>query len=149
MREISGNVWDYQKNAIVAVTTNGQVTKSGKAVMGRGVAAQAARLYPWFPERLGACIAANGNHVHYLGDNLVSFPVEHSPYEVPDLGLIEQSARELAALADQAGWTAIVVPRPGCGGGGLSWHDVRTLLEPYFDDRFLVITTVSERESSG
>ncbi|MDR3578840.1 MAG: ADP-ribose-binding protein [Oryzomonas sp.] len=139
MREIRGNIWDYQKTAMVAVTTNGQVTKNA-AVMGRGVAAQAARLFPWFPARLGACIAENGNHVHHLGDNLVSFPVEHSPYEVPDLKLIERSARELAALADQAGWNMIVVPRPGCGGGGLSWHDVRPLLEPYFDDRFLIIT---------
>ena len=139
MREISGNIWEYQKTAIVAVTTNGQVTKNA-SVMGRGVAAQAARLFPWFPGRLGACIAENGNHVHYLGDNLVSFPVEVSPYAVPDLGLIERSARELAALADEAGWTTIVVPRPGCGGGGLSWHDVRPLLERHFDDRFLVIT---------
>jgi len=140
MHEISGNIWDYQKTAIVAVTTNGQVTKNGKAVMGRGVAAQAARLFPWFPERLAAHIAANGNHVHYLGDNLVSFPVEHSPYEIPDLRLIEQSARELAALADTAGWATIVVPRPGCGGGGLAWKDVRPILERYLDDRFLAIT---------
>jgi hypothetical protein len=140
MREISGNIWDYQKTAIVAVTTNGQVDKNGTAVMGRGVAAQAARLFPWFPGRLGACIAESGNHVHHLGDNLVSFPVEHSPYEIPDLGLIERSARELAVLADEAGWTTVVVPRPGCGGGGLSWNDVRPLLERHFDDRFLVIT---------
>ncbi|GFE61074.1 ADP-ribose-binding protein [Geobacter sp. AOG2] len=140
MLEISGNIWDYQKTAIVVVTTNGQVTKNGTAVIGRGVAAQAARLFPWFSQRLGACITENGNHVHHLGDNLVSFPVEHSPYEIPDLGLIERSARELAAMADEAGWTTVVVPRPGCGGGGLSWHDVRRLLEPHFDDRFLVIT---------
>lgn len=140
MREISGNVWDYQKTAIVAVTTNGQVTRSGKAVMGRGVAAQASQRFPWFSERLGACIAEKGNHVHHLGENLVSFPVEHSPYEIPDLGLIEQSARELAVLADEAGWTAVVVPRPGCGGGGLSWKDVRPILERYFDERFLIIT---------
>ena len=140
MREISGNIWEFQKTAIVAVTTNGQVTKKNAAVMGRGVAAQAAQLFPWFPEKLGACILKNGNHVHYLEENLVSFPVEASPYEVPDLRLIERSARELATLADEAGWTMIVVPRPGCGGGGLSWNDVRPLLERHFDDRFLIIT---------
>ena len=49
MREISGNVWDYQKNAIVAVTTNGQVTKSGKAVMGRGVPPRRRGFFPGFP----------------------------------------------------------------------------------------------------
>lgn len=141
MREICGNIWDYYKTSIIAITTNGQVAKNGgTAVIGRGVAAQAARLFPWFAKRLGACIAESGNHVHHLGDNLVSFPVEHTIYENPDLRLIEQSARELAAMADAAGWTKIVVPRPGCGGGGLSWHDVRPILERYFDDRFVIIT---------
>jgi hypothetical protein len=140
MREITGNIWDYRETAVVAVTTNGQVTGSGRAVMGRGVAAQAARLFPHLAATLGALLAEQGNHVHYLGDNIVSFPVEHSPFENPDPRLIEQSARELAALADGRGWTKVVVPRPGCGGGGLSWNEVRPLLEPYFDERFTVIT---------
>lgn len=140
MREITGNIWDYRETAVIAITTNGQVAKSGRGVMGRGVAAQAARLFPELPTTLGDLLAERGNHVHYLGDNIVSFPVEHSPYENPDPRLIEQSARELALMADANGWTAVVVPRPGCGGGGLAWKDVRPLLEPYFDDRFQVIT---------
>lgn len=108
--------------------------------MGRGVARQAAALFQDLPAILGALITEKGNHCHYLGYNIVSFPVEHSPFEIPDLRLIEQSARELAILADQQGWQKVVVPRPGCGGGGLSWKDVRPILERHLDERFLVIT---------
>jgi hypothetical protein len=140
MTEIIGNIWDYRETSIIAITTNGQVTKSGKAVMGRGVASQSMKFFPSLPSRLGQCIAENGNHVHELGDNIVSFPVENSPFEMPDLHLIERSARELVVLADQRGWQTIVVPRPGCGGGGLSWKEVRPLLENSFDDRFVVIS---------
>jgi len=140
MHEINGNIWDFRGTSIIAITTNGQVTRSGKAVIGRGVAAQALDILPDLPKKLGRRIAEKGNHVHYLGDNIVTFPVEHSPYEVPDLALIERSARELVAMADELGWQALVVPRPGCGGGGLSWSEVRPLLERYFDERFSVIT---------
>ncbi len=140
MREVWGDIWDYRGEAVLAITTNGQVTRSGGAVMGRGVAAQAARLFPHLSMTLGALLVERGNHVHMLGNGIVSFPVEHTPYENPDLGLIARSARELAALADQEGWTKVVVPRPGCGGGGLSWHEVRPLLEPHFDGRFMVIS---------
>jgi len=139
MIEISGNIWDYRGSAVIAITTNGQVGRSGRAVMGRGVAAQACRMMPELAELLGRRIAEGGNHVHYLAENIVSFPVEHSPFELPDLALIERSARELAALADQMGWQDVVVPRPGCGGGGLSWKEVRPLLKRHLDGRFRVI----------
>ena len=137
MTEIIGNIWDHRGNAVIVITTNGQVTKSGIAVMGRGVAA---KLFPSLSARLGRCLAERGNHVHELGDSIVSFPVEHSPFEVPDLTLIERSARELAAMADELRWQEVVVPRPGCGGGGLSWKEVRPLLERHFDERFKVIS---------
>ncbi|NVN93460.1 MAG: ADP-ribose-binding protein [Desulfuromonadales bacterium] len=149
MRELCGNIWDFRLTAIIAITTNGQVSRSGKAVMGRGVAAQAARMFPEIPALLAQRIVEQGNHVHYLGDNIVSFPVEHSPYQVPDLKLIERSARELVELANHRGWQSIVVPRPGCGGGGLSWEDVKPILESCFDERFTVITAVQVDNYEG
>ena len=57
-----------------------------------------------------------------------------------EMSLIEQSCRELVELTDYKGWQKVVVPRPGCGGGGLEWEEVKTILERHFDERFHVIT---------
>jgi ADP-ribosyl-[dinitrogen reductase] hydrolase len=144
IQELSGNLWEYHNQGyVVAITTNGKVSRTGKNVMARGTAKQAAERFPELPQLLGEKIAAAGNHVHELPGRLVSFPVEHTPYEVPDLKLIEQSSRELRQLADDKGWEKVIVPRPGCGGGGLSWGDVRPLLAPYFDERFRIIKAAS------
>jgi hypothetical protein len=140
MKEIQGNLWDHYGREIIAITTNGLVSKSGKAVLGNGCARQAGERFPDLARKLGTFLAEQGNHAMYLGDGIVNFPVEHSPFENPDLRLIERSAQELASLADAMGWEKVVVPRPGCGGGGLSWKDVKPILEKHFDDRFLLIS---------
>ena len=140
MIETCGDIWEYLGKAVIAVTTSGSVTRRGKAVMGRGVASQAALRFPDLPERLGLLLAQGGNHVHVVGEGIVSFPVEVSAWACPELRLISQSARELRELADREGWEMVLVPRPGCGGGGLEWREVRPLLEEYFDDRFIVIS---------
>ncbi len=64
-----------------------------------------------------------------------------------DMALIKRSARELRALADEHGmpnngirWESIVLPRPGCGAGELSWDEVRPVLNNILDDRFYAIT---------
>ncbi|HEY6872224.1 MAG TPA: ADP-ribose-binding protein [Geobacteraceae bacterium] len=140
MHEKTGNIWEYLGSAVIAITTNGMVAGNGAAVFGRGCARQAAARFPDLPQRLGRLLREGGNHVHYLGDGIVSFPVEETPWENPDPRLIGRSARELRDLADRFGWRTVVVPRPGCGGGGLDWREVRPLLDRLFDDRFIVIT---------
>jgi hypothetical protein len=52
--------------------------------------------------------------------------------------IIAESADVLTKLADIAGWNSIVIPKPGCGAGGLNWNDVKPLLET-LDDRFYII----------
>jgi hypothetical protein len=92
------------------------------------------------PAILGGLIQSRGNHVFCLGEGIFNFPVENSSFEVPDLALIERSCRELAALADSLGWPEVILPRPGCGTGGLEWSEVRPLLSRHFDRRFRIIT---------
>jgi hypothetical protein len=142
MREVTGNIWDYLGSAVIAITTNGLVTPDGRAVFGRGCARQGRERFPDLPQRLGRLLRDGGNHVHCLGDGIVSFPVEETPWENPDLRLIRRSADELRILADRHGWQTVVVPRPGCGGGGLAWEDVRPCIEEVFDDRFILITAI-------
>lgn len=141
VRETIADLWTFHdRGAVVAVTTSGLVGKDGLARLGRGVARQAGERHPWFAARLGALLAASGHHVQHVGERIVSFPVEHHPLERPDPELIRRSAVELAVLAQREGWTFVAIPRPGCGGGGLDWQEVKPLLSPYLDDRFVAVT---------
>lgn len=141
MIETVGDIWEYADTAVIAITTNGSLTPDGRAIFGRGVARQAALRYSGLAEKLGRLLAEKGSHVFDLGCGIVTFPVEETPWSLPDLRIIARSAGELRLLADRSGWGQVVVPRPGCGGGGLAWQDVKPLLEVCFDHRFLVISS--------
>lgn len=143
MKEITGNLWDHYSDdpkCIIVITTNGYVKKSGECVMGRGCAKEAKEFFPGIAKDLGTLIKQHGNHVHYLEQGIISFPVKHNWWEDADITLIEQSAQEFVVLVNDAEWTSIVVPRPGCGCGGLAWDIVKPVLEKYLDDRFSIIT---------
>ncbi|HWI40203.1 MAG TPA: ADP-ribose-binding protein [Verrucomicrobiae bacterium] len=139
MREISGDILEHLGERPVVITTNGKVWPDGTAVMGDGCAREAARRLPDLPARLGRLLMEKGNRVFDLGDGIVSFPVEESPWEVSSITLIRRSALELRELADRRGWHEVVLPPPGCGGAGLTVAEVRPVLESILDDRFLLL----------
>ncbi len=145
MQEVTGDLWGYLGKAVIVITTNGYVTRDGRAILGNGVARQAGELFSGLDRWLGWLLREGGNRVHDLGDGLVSFPVEDSPWSNPDLRLIRTSARQLRELADRKGWRQVIVPRPGCGGGGLDWSEVAPLLAEVFDERFRVISVDTDR----
>ncbi|MBV5339068.1 MAG: ADP-ribose-binding protein [Deltaproteobacteria bacterium] len=140
MLETVGDIWAHAATSRIVITTNGSLTPDGRAIFGRGVARQAALRHPDLAEKLGSLLSAQGNHVFDLGNGIVTFPVEETPWSLPDLRIVARSALELRALADSAGWEQIIVPRPGCGGGGLAWKEVKPLLTICFDERFVVIS---------
>ena len=170
MKELRGDLHDIPCD-VVCITTNGFVSKNGKAVMGRGCAKEIKELEPGIDLILGSRIKNNGNTVSTLkttttGKMILSFPVkpesvvfdgenivEHAKrkfkvgdtvpgyYAKADLEIIEHSARALRRMADSMPeWKTILIPRPGCGAGELSYSEVRPILEKYFDQRFTVVT---------
>lgn len=168
MKESKGNIFKVACDA-VCVTTNGFVKSNGLAVMGRGCAATVAKNFPKVPGKLAQHIGKNGNCVgviyHNNGIQLVSYPVKpvstvfdgnnvvrHMTNKfrigdrvpgwaaVAEMGIIERSARELVALTDEMGWKEVILPRPGCGAGELSWEQVRPVLADLLDDRFTCMT---------
>lgn len=149
MIEVKGNLWTYPADVRV-ITTNGTVKKDGTCVMGRGCALEAKKMLPWLPQFLGSVISKNGNSPYLLDRSedgqLYSFPVKHNWYGKADIRLIEESAKAIIPLINSQayllpyGARTIVIPRPGCGNGGLNWADVKPVLEPILDDRFHVIT---------
>lgn len=147
MLEATGDLWTMRALAR-CITTNGEVDRNGRAVMGRGCALQAAQFDPTLKGDLGKLLTEHGNHVHLLRHRvckpmLISFPVKHHWREPADLDLIERSARELVELCSihllDKNPGGVLVPRPGCGAGQLEWDDVRTVLLRHLDDRFVAV----------
>ena len=145
MREAEGNIWSFSADAYV-ITTNGFVKKNGAAVMGRGIAAQAAKKFPWFPKLLGDSLLSQGNHVDCFEAYdkrppvvLITFPVKFAWWEKADLALIERSTKELVNVVMSNRWKQVLMPRPGCGNGQLDWNIVKPIIEPYLNERFLVV----------
>lgn len=155
MREQRKNLWDMRVDA-VCITTNGYVNKQGDAVMGAGCALEARSKFPGIAHELGSLITDVGNHVHrlqtprhgwYDGESgeeftteVLSFPVKHHWKERADMKLIERSAQELVALTDEWSFSSVAVPRPGCGNGHRNWEDVKPVIEPILDDRFIIVS---------
>ncbi len=155
MLEAFGDIWELADEGCDAlvITTNGFVRNDGRAVMGRGIAEQAAKRYPKLQAELGRCLRTYGNHCFvFSGYNpnydIITFPVKpvFGPSREPgwmskaELPLIEQSARELLGITKRYDWIDVLLPRPGCGYGGLNWRDVRPTLRGILDDRFTAVT---------
>ena len=145
MHEKTADLWDLHGiGAWVAITTNGFVKKNGEAVMGRGVAREAAQCFEWLQAQLGDRIRDAGNHVHKFSTiRLFTFPVKHHWHDPADPDLIVRSAKELAAWIRDPGagpsTPRVYLVRPGCGNGQLRWEDVKPLIAPIFDDRVVIV----------
>lgn len=147
MNELKGNIWDIAKlNDNICITTNGTIKKNGEAVMGRGIALQAKQKYPILPSKLGKLLMNFGNQVYYLYNietngtlfkNLFSFPVKHNWWEKADIELIKHSLKEIIVIFNRGMSNKderFLIPRPGCGNGGLNWKDVKPELQKVLDE---------------
>ena len=159
MREVSGDLFSYHADAIV-IPTNTQIRYPKDtdphlaypvAVMGAGLAKQAAEREPELPAWLGERISQHG------GEHVYVYTLETSDGEDPtyyaclptkchwkdrsSLGLITDMVHELRFIARAMAWELIALPRLGCGLGGLRWEDqVRPLLlDLDLDDRFVIV----------
>jgi hypothetical protein len=151
----------------ICITTNGHYTTEGLAVMGGGCAGICAKRWPETAVRLGKCLKNFGTNVpfvigaldgkgNYVEPNLrmikeskfrtliFSFPTIDNLMDGAKLPLIKQSAEELKKFVQTYGLRNVVIPRPGVGIGGLSWQEVKAVLEPLLDDRFTIVSFAHE-----
>jgi hypothetical protein len=147
----------------ICITTNGMFTVDGLACMGGGSAGECARRWPQTVIRLGKCLKNFNENIpfvigaldgkgNYIEPSLkiikekkfktliISFPTIDSLLEGSKLSLIKQSAEELVKMVYRFELKGIVIPRPGCGIGSLSYKDVKPILEAVFDDRFTIVS---------
>lgn len=168
MIQIKGNIFDpttyrimnpptrgwvpvsWAPNAI-CVTTNAMTKLEGNrlvGVMGRGIAKQAADIFPTIAQALAEQLLENGNHTQIIQVTddiqplyIVALPTK-THWRLPsDPALVNNSLSELFELANHWNWQRVVLPRPGCGLGGLDYESqVKPLLQLHLDDRFAIIT---------
>lgn len=152
MRECFGDIWQNHKaGAWICVTTNGIVKADGKAVMGAGIAKDAARRFPDLPAQLAAYLQKFGNRVFMFPKlRIITFPTKHHFHDRSDINLIIKSCRELVEILDKYPdlVSNVWLPRPGCKNGRLRWDDVREAIEPLLDDRVIVIEREEMKEDS-
>jgi hypothetical protein len=139
MHEVVGDLWTWPAQ-LRCITTNGCVNNRGEAIMGRGCALEAKQRFPELPRRMGELLNLHGNRVMRLGHDLASFPTKHHWRDKSDLALIRQSAEQIAILADKFGYLHVLIPRPGCNNGRLTWEEVRPVIAPFLNHRFTIIT---------
>lgn len=148
MQVVEGDIWEYHaQGAWIIITTNAGLTKSGLAVMGRGVALQASERFPTLRSRLGAALrtidrsaeAESIPCVAFEDLRIICFPVKWTFYDDAELDLIEASARHCMQLLDEIGIATIYSVKPGCGSGHLLWSQVQPILAPIFNDRVTIV----------
>jgi hypothetical protein len=130
----------------ICITTNGITRYNGSLVMGKGVALGAKEKFLGIDERLGKLVKSGGNHVYlaWMWEHngkptfVLSFPTKNHWKDTSDLNLIIQSSGELVRVVDQLALDKVLLPRPGCANGGLSWEQVKSAIGPILDDRFVI-----------
>lgn len=150
MIEQRADLWEVGESCdATCITTNGTITGRGLGVLGRGCALEATYRYAKLQRHMGRQLKMWGNHTRIVirvpgMQTLVSIPVKHEWYEKADVELITQSLQELVTLTDGMQWSRVVLPRPGCGNGGLEWETqdggIKALCLSLLDDRFIVVS---------
>jgi hypothetical protein len=151
MRTSIGDLWSFHaQGAYIAITTNGMVKANGEAVLGAGLAKQAAARFPTLAGQLGVALRRHGNVPHLCADlRLITFPTKDDFRFPSTLSLIEQSGHRIVQLLDDHHISILYAPRHGCGLGQLSWASVEPLLSRIFDDRIVIVTPPRGTNTGG
>lgn len=151
MQIVIGDLWSELGRAnVILVTTNAEVNKDHKLVMGRGAALEASQRFPTLVRKLGERLierqlvgAKYGiqfiepSATIYPGLMLGAFQVKYHWREKADLTLISYSARYLAGIAKAMAFSRFAMNFPGIGNGRLEESLVRPLLDVLPDNVFV------------
>lgn len=140
MREIMDDFWTVQKYYDgICCTTNSVVKADGRLVMGKGIAYDFAKYYPKLTSIWGTQVKRMGieplilcspiGHERYA----IYFQTKHHWKDRSSFSLIVRSMTKLGEMIERLSLKNVLMPRPGCSNGGLSWEHVRDELGDTFD----------------
>lgn len=148
MQYRTGDIWEIARTekAWVVVPTNTVIRKDGSAVMGAGLAKEADDRFPGLAARLGVHIARHRERLYFDASRVICLPTKRNWRDPSTMDLVENGCYELAfigrVLDDVESKQLILVPRLGCGLGGLNWErQVRPVVDSILDsDRFILVS---------
>lgn len=147
MREVLADMWTLQDelapDVFTCITTNNTVADSGAAVMGAGVALGARMRYPGIQFELARLIKNDKYDVRSMwktddGATILNFPVKYEVWKPATIELVQKSVDELVVLAGKHPKATFILPRPGCGVGGLTWEEVKPICERLPDNVWVI-----------
>lgn len=148
--------FDDNKRTAICVTTNGMISRNGRAVMGAGVAKFVRDNFKDIDLKLADYLEKYGNRVFNLGKQthngkeffLFSYPTKHDWKDNSDLDLIKTSAEQTVSLANKLKIDTVLLPAPGCTNGKLDWSKVEKIISPIFrDSDFNTIITSLDKKT--
>ncbi len=146
MRYDIGDIWNYNSDpsAWIVIPTNTCVDENGEAIMGKGLALDAAKKYPDLPKRLGRHIQRFGERL-FVRYPLICLPTKRDWRDNSHVDLIENGCHELLefsrVLSSMNSHDNFLLPKLGCGLGGLDWQrEVRPRMDSILiDDHFILV----------
>jgi O-acetyl-ADP-ribose deacetylase (regulator of RNase III) len=130
---------------IVCIPTCRELNSRGELIMGAGLALEFKNKFPMLPSIFGEALRANPNAGVILTKfpeavvSIAAVPSKNKWREPADIQLINESLNCLVDYVNIHGVSTVLLPRLGCGLGGLNWFScVRTLYDELLDTRFYV-----------
>lgn len=132
------DIWNKHathNDMFIVLPTNLSVNKNGNAIMGRGLAKQAADKFPKLSTKYGNVLKNDlGTHGVYIffDTRIIPCPVKKNYKDDADLKIIERSLKLIMDLRDGLKTKIkLLIPMLGCGFGGLMYEQVLPLLLEY------------------
>lgn len=144
MRLTIGDIWEYHSNgAYVVIPTNTEfyeTSKGPRAIMGGGLALDAAERFPEVVYRYGEHLRSGKTRLVASDLRLILLPTKEHWRNPSIPSLIDNGCRMLAKWAGSHPGFEIAVPALGCGLGALDWVVVQEIMERHLiADCFVVV----------
>lgn len=137
-----GDMWQvFDKADLFFITTNAIVNKDGELVMGKGIAGEAKKRFPWLPMtwgkiikdipdgKYGILLFPSWNDKPKVFSKLAAFQTKYDWRKPSPLDLVAYSIGMLHQCAEMNPNKSIHLPFPGIGNGGLNPFNVKPLLD--------------------
>lgn len=145
MNQIVGDLFELfdtgDYDAIV-IPVNATLDRNQELVMGAGVALAAKERWPWLPTASATRTdwPVYTFRIPKTEKFIVHFRTKKHWRTPSTEDMVRKSAAALRRWVDYKGVVSqVVMPRVGCGLGGLAWIDVERILKNYLDERFYVV----------